>query len=50
VMAAWEREYLLELVAKHAGNLSRASRSVGMDRNHLRDLLRRHELDPRAKP
>jgi DNA-binding NtrC family response regulator len=49
-MAAWEREYLRALVAKHASNLSRAARAVGMDRNHLRDLLRRHELDPRAKP
>jgi DNA-binding NtrC family response regulator len=46
--SAWEREYLRDLVDQHAGNLSRAARAVDMDRNHLRDLLRRHGLDPRA--
>jgi hypothetical protein len=32
------------LVRQCGGNLSRASRQVQMDRNHLRDLVRRHGL------
>jgi DNA-binding NtrC family response regulator len=43
-VAAWEREYLRSLVARFAGNLSRAARAVRMDRNHLRELLVRHGL------
>jgi two-component system, NtrC family, response regulator GlrR len=43
-VAEWEREYLRSLVARFAGNLSRAARAVRMDRNHLRELLVRHGL------
>jgi two-component system response regulator GlrR len=43
----WERWYLGELLARHGGNLSRASRAVRMDRTHLRELGRRYKLiDP----
>jgi DNA-binding NtrC family response regulator len=43
-VAAWERDYVRELIARHDGNLSRAARAVRMDRNHLRELLRRHRI------
>jgi DNA-binding NtrC family response regulator len=43
-VAAWEREYVRSLIAHHDGNLSRAARAVRMDRNHLRELLRRHKI------
>jgi DNA-binding NtrC family response regulator len=43
-VAAWERDYVRELIARHDGNLSRAARDVRMDRNHLRELLRRHRI------
>jgi DNA-binding NtrC family response regulator len=43
-VAAWEREYVRTLIARHDGNLSRAARAVRMDRNHLRELLRRHRI------
>ncbi len=49
-MAAWERAYLSDTMTKHDGNLSRAARTAGMDRNHLRDLLRRHGIEPKPKP
>jgi two-component system, NtrC family, response regulator GlrR len=43
-VAAWERGYVRALIARHDGNLSRAARAVRMDRNHLRELLRRHRI------
>ncbi|TMQ10388.1 MAG: sigma 54-dependent Fis family transcriptional regulator [Deltaproteobacteria bacterium] len=43
-VAAWEREYVRALIARHDGNLSRAARAVRMDRKHLRELLRRHRI------
>ena len=43
-VARFERRYLRELLSNHDGNLSRAARAVRMDRNHLRDLAKRHEI------
>jgi DNA-binding NtrC family response regulator len=42
VVARWERWWCAELVRTNEGNLSRAARAARMDRNHLRELLRRH--------
>jgi DNA-binding NtrC family response regulator len=47
VVQAWERDYLRTLMRTFKGNVSKASREVRMDRNHLRDLLQRHDIDPR---
>jgi DNA-binding NtrC family response regulator len=47
-MVRWERSYLAELIARHAGNLSRAARAARMDRTHLRELGRRYHLLPSA--
>jgi two-component system, NtrC family, response regulator GlrR len=44
LIGTWERAYLTELVSQSAGNLSRAARTARMDRNHLRELLRRYKL------
>jgi two-component system response regulator GlrR len=41
---AWEAEYVRGLVEHFAGNLSRAARSAGMSRSHLRALLSRYGL------
>jgi DNA-binding NtrC family response regulator len=43
-MAAWERQYLAQLIESFDGNISRAARAVRMDRSHLRTLLRRYQL------
>jgi DNA-binding NtrC family response regulator len=43
-MAAWERAYLRDLLEACHGNISKAARVARMDRNHLRELLRRRGL------
>ena len=49
-VARWERNYVERLIARHDGNQSQAARAVRMDRNHLRTLLRRYEIDLPGKP
>jgi DNA-binding NtrC family response regulator len=46
VIEELERRYLGELWASSDGNLSAAARQAGLDRKHLRTLLRRHGLLP----
>jgi DNA-binding NtrC family response regulator len=41
-VSQFERWYVTELLRTHDGNLSQAARSARMDRNHLRDLVRKH--------
>jgi len=49
-VAAWESEYLRQLLAAHGGNLSQAARAARMDRSYLRDLLKRHRIVARDEP
>lgn len=44
VVDEFERHYLEELLARVGDNISRASILSGVDRHHLRDLLRKHGL------
>ena len=41
----WERWYVGELYQRNGGNLSKAARAAHMDRTHLRELLRKYQLD-----
>jgi len=41
---AFERRYVGDLLARHAGNLTAAARDAGVDRKHFRTLARRHGL------
>jgi transcriptional regulator with GAF, ATPase, and Fis domain len=40
----WEKTYFRALMRLCEGNISRAARLVQVDRSHLRDLLRRHQI------
>jgi DNA-binding NtrC family response regulator len=44
VVTRWERGYIEALVRKNGGNVSRAARDARMDRNHLRELVRRYQI------
>jgi DNA-binding NtrC family response regulator len=43
-MAHWERGYVQSLVRLTPGNLSAAARAARMDRNYLRELVRKHGI------
>ncbi len=43
--AQWERWYVAELFARNGGNLSGAARAAHMDRTHLRELIRKYQVD-----
>ena len=45
----FEREYIEDLMRRHAMNLSAAAREAQIDRKHLRELIRKYDLDPRKK-
>jgi len=44
VVEAFEARYLEALMTEHGGNISKASRSTGITRYHLRELLKKYEL------
>jgi DNA-binding NtrC family response regulator len=43
----FEREYLLRLLRRCGGNVSRAARESGMHRKSIERLVSRYQLDPR---
>jgi transcriptional regulator of acetoin/glycerol metabolism len=40
----FEREYLRQLLERHAGDVPAAARSAGVDKTYIYRLLRRHRL------
>jgi DNA-binding NtrC family response regulator len=48
VVARFERDYLMDLLARAGGNLSEAARKAGLERKFLYKLLDRAGLRPRA--
>jgi DNA-binding NtrC family response regulator len=45
LVSAFERDYLVDLVRKSAGNVSAAARKAGLDRAYLHKLLQKHHID-----
>ena len=44
IIEAFEREYLLDLLDRHAGNVSRAARAADVDRKTLSRLMKKHDV------
>ena len=49
LLDTFEREYLLQLLDLHKGNVSRAARAAGMDRVYVHKLLHKHGIRRRSK-
>jgi DNA-binding NtrC family response regulator len=47
-LAAFERQYLTELLRRHHGNVTQAARAAGKDRRALGRLIKKHHLDRKA--
>jgi two-component system, NtrC family, response regulator GlrR len=45
---AFERQYLLQLIAAHGGKVTQAAQEAGVGRAHLYRLLHKHGLTPRG--
>ena len=45
IVEKFEKEYLQELVKSAGGNLSKAAREAKIDRKHLRNLLKKYDID-----
>jgi DNA-binding NtrC family response regulator len=43
----FEREYIVDLMRRHKMNLSSAAREAQIDRKHLRELIRKYDIDSR---
>ncbi|MEL6349392.1 MAG: sigma 54-interacting transcriptional regulator, partial [Myxococcota bacterium] len=44
LIEAFERQYLIDLLARHDGNVSRAARAAQMDRKTITRLMKKHQL------
>ena len=49
LVQAFERDYLLDLLARFQGNISRAAQEAGIDRVYLHRLLRKHDIEAKPK-
>jgi DNA-binding NtrC family response regulator len=44
----FEREYIVDLMRRHKMNLSSAAREAQIDRKHLRELIRKYDIDSKG--
>lgn len=44
-ISSFERDYILELLKRHHGNISQASREADIDRKYFRKLMVKHGID-----
>ncbi len=44
IIEAFERQYLVDLIERHDGNISRAARAAHMDRKSISRLLKKHDI------
>lgn len=44
VVQSFEKQFVIAVIARHNGNISAAARELKMDRKHLHDLAKKHNL------
>jgi DNA-binding NtrC family response regulator len=44
-LAAFEKDYVEALLARHGGNISSASREADIDRKYFRKLMKKYGID-----
>jgi DNA-binding NtrC family response regulator len=45
----FEKDYIVKLLERNQGNISRAAREAQIERAYLQRLVRKHDLNPRAR-
>src|SRR5262249_32541751 len=45
LVESFERDYLVALLARHKGNISRAAAEAGIDRNYIHRLVKKYNLE-----
>ena len=45
LIEAFERQYLIDLIERHSGNISKAARAADMDRKSIARLMRKHGIN-----
>ena len=45
IIASFEKDYLVQLLERHQGNISAVSREAGIDRRHVYRLMKKYEID-----
>jgi two-component system, NtrC family, response regulator GlrR len=48
VVEGFERNYLIQLLSEHSGNVSRAARTAGKERRDLGRLIKKYQLNPKV--
>jgi DNA-binding NtrC family response regulator len=44
-ISAFERDYITELLVRHGGNISQASREADIDRKYFRKLMTKYDIE-----
>ncbi|HWO19329.1 MAG TPA: sigma 54-interacting transcriptional regulator [Kofleriaceae bacterium] len=44
-VAAFERDYILQLLRRHSGNISHAARAADIDRKYFRKLMKKYDIE-----
>ena len=44
LVEVFEREYLVQLLERHQGNISSAAREAGIDRNYIHRLVKKYGI------
>ena len=44
-VASFERDYILQLLRRHGGNISHAARDADIDRKYFRKLMKKYDIE-----